>query len=443
MSESAGEGPSTVAETDADREEHAADHAPGPDPAQPSDGPDDAPARDNQKRIAAGAGGMVLVVAGVGIATQLAEALNAGLEEIGTVDRRTVVVQFCASVLGALVVAFGAGIGAKAALPEMSGFAQLLVAVLIALVVVGGSYWILVERPDSEFVIGELDESEPFTQRVLVSGGSGHRYLVTLESSGTLRAEMRLRGAGRSIDGVLQEDGSILLEGVLVGSTTWTATLKYLEGDGKYRIFVDSAEPEKLTPDDSELQRGYSSGASRQSYTFDLSDRDSVFIEVEPLAGALGPGLVLSDDNGTTYASAAEGTEKATIFTELPPGDYVLEVRGGASQSYSLVYNDADPDAPQTTAPTVPDEDVDVPDVARLPEAEAAAALTDAGFAVNSFAVCSSSLQGPENAGLTRQVVIGGTASDEVEVVGLEGVVVDRLPAGTPLDVKVSSGLPC
>ena len=405
------------------------------------------------KRVAVG---VSLILVGLALITVFADALSSTLNEAGVVDRRVVAFNSVLSLIGLI----SAGLGANVVLsPLLRGHGRwwLQALVFVAVVAIAGAYawFIYAERPDSEYVEGELSSAEPFAHRVLISGGNGHRYYITFTPSGSLSAEVQLRGGGNPIVGVRQDNGVQVIEGVLVGDTTWTAVLRYLDGEGKYLVFVDSADPEKLTMSSQRWDRSLDVGRSRVGYVFDVAERgdhhdirQAVFLRVESRrAGQPNPGVILRTATGTPIDNVPVGGD-GTIFTKVPPGPYVVEVQGEPGQRYWITLDNENPDqqgTPPTTLPPGPAPSVPVPDVARRPEAEAVAKLTAAGFVVQSYAVCSNSLaQEGAPVGTTRQVVrAGGPAVGEEEVVGLDGVVIDTLPKGTHLDVKVFSGLPC
>lgn len=83
--------------------------------------------------------------------------------------------------------------------------------------------------------------------------------------------------------------------------------------------------------------------------------------------------------------------------------------------------------------------EIDVPDVVRMTEADALESLGEAGFTdVVVWPVASNSVE----VGVARELILndGAAPEDESTVVGLGGVVIDRLAADTALALKVSTG---
>lgn len=403
-------------------------------------------ATESDTKMSALVAGGGLVVLGLAIALLTADAIVSSLDSSGAVDRKIETIRFTATLLGAVVAGLGANTMLKAVVPKLTWWWQLAIAIVLMGVIVVSTTWFFVERPDQELVEGELSPDDPFEERVLVSGGNGYRYFVTLERSGTLQAQLRVQGIGSPIPGVVQEDGRIVAEGVLVGDATWTLLLSYVEGAGKYRVFVDSAGPESLTMNEEPINRAFDTGRSRAGYTFSLPRETSVFLQVESAnQQAPTPGMLLRESDGTPIENVAIG-EDGLIFTRVPRGDYVLAVIGSQNQRFRLTFDDRDPDS-GVTAPSIPDPtEVVVPNVFGLPEQNAVAELSDAGFVVQTVPVCSNSMAADgATVGTTRQVVLSGATSpaDEVEIVGEAGVRRNNLDSGTALDVKTFNGLPC
>jgi hypothetical protein len=394
------------------------------------------------------AGGGVTAAVGLTVVALAGRSVVSAFDEVGLVDRRVAGLGIGVAVIGAVVTA----LGARTAVSDWIGSGkqrwvrETAVFLAVTLTAAGAWWFVYVTRPDSEFVEGVLTVEDPFDHRVLISGGNGHLYFITFTPSGSLDAEVQLRGGGQQSVGTLQESGTQVIERVLVGDATWTAVMRHLDGEGGYLLFVDSAEPEQLIFGTEAAARAFEPGRTRAGYTFDVEQRQEVYVGVDAVTDAdPAPGLVLRNSGGTTIDNVPAGGD-GVIFTVVPKGAYVLEVLGQPAQRYRIVLSDRNPDDPAARPPEPTSGSVAVPDVSRAPEQVAVRQLTEAGFTVQSYAVCSSSLA-EEGAptGTTRQVVQQGTgsASGEEEVVGLEGVVVGTLPASTPLDVKVFNGLPC
>lgn len=401
-----------------------------------------------QAKTSSPLGGGVVAAAGLTVVGIAGQAVVSAFSELGVVDRRVAALGIGVSIVGAVVAALGVRTAFRQWVikGEHRWVRELIVFVAATGVAAVAIVFVYVTRPDSEFVEGTLAGDHPFDRRVLLSGGNGYVYFITFTPSGSLDAEVQLRGGGQMTVGTLRESGTQVIERVLVGDATWTAVMRHVSGEGGYLLFVDSAAPEHLVLGTESEVRAFDPERTRAGYTFELDQRQDIYIEAEALHDRdPAPGLVLRTSGGTPIDNVPVGGD-GVVFTTAPQGDYVLEVLGQPAQRYRLTLNDRNPHEPEERPPTPPSGDLVVPDVSRAPEQEAVRELTEAGFVVQSYAVCSGSLAAEgASTGTTRQVVRQGTgsASGEEEIVGLEGVVVERLPALTQLDVKVFNGLPC
>jgi hypothetical protein len=393
------------------------------------------------------AAGGSLLVAGLGICAAIGKAITSTLDEFGVVDRRAAVGALLVSMLGAIAAALGSGVIAK----ELAGRRRMLpiLAGLLTLVALGGLGWfVYADRPNAEYVEGELSADHPFAHRVLISGGNGYSYYVTFTQAGSLSAEIQLRGGGQPIAGVLTDNRVQVIEAVLAGDTTWTALLGRHEGQGKYLVFVDSAAPERLVINGQPMNRTLDVGRTRTGFVFEVSERQdhqSIFLSVKGRSpGQPNLGVVLRTDKGTPMANAPPGGD-GTIFTTVSVGTYVVEVQGGPGQGFTLTLDNKNPKNPgQAPVVPAPDESALVPDVAGRLESEAVSRLSAAGFVVQSYPVCSNRLAAAKTPiGTTRQVVRVNASTGETEVISDTKVVVPSLPTGTRLDVKAFNGLAC
>ena len=266
----------------------------------------------------------------------------------------------------------------------------------------------------------------------------------------------RSAGRGTPIEGVVQPDGKIVAEGVLVGST-WTAKVSLLSGEGRWMLFVDSARPRTLHGPTEKLTTSLEAERTRAGFVFASRRPTTARITVasdDP--GHATPGLGLRDAGGGLWDAVPPGGT-GQVESAIPKGSYVIEVQGEPGQAFTLsfVLDDTgmgvteEPAPPSTSEPTQgPDAppNVAVPDVSMEPATAAALELAAAGFVVETVPVCSNSLfaQGAE-VGTTRQVVLAGASSvhDEVEVVGKAGVTTPELPRGSSVVLKSFSGLAC
>ena len=386
-------------------------------------------------------GGMLL--AGIALGWVGASALRDAFDSIGAVDRNIEAIRFVASLLGAIVAALGSSTLLKALLPRLQWIWNLTIAAVVASVVMASTIWLVVNRPEQEFMEGALTSGAPFATRTLLSGGNGFRYYVTFTPSESLKADLSIRGAGSSIPGELQPDGrTVVAEGVLVGDTTWTAQITYTGGTGRYLLYVNSAGPEELTMSPAQLARAFDAGRSRAGYVFVATEDTDVYLHVESTNTATAsPGMLLRDSDGTPIDNVPIGGN-GTIFTKIRAGTYVLAVQGATDQRFGIVFDATNPSNPADK----PTDRVTVPDVSNKPGQDSSNALTDAGFVVQTVPVCSDSLAASGAAeGTTRQVVLAGapTAAEEVEVVSAKSVKVADLPVGTVLDIKTFNGKSC
>lgn len=433
-----------------------------PSGGQPS--PDTAPGRRRATRSGVVVG--LLLVLGV-----LADVAARVLVERGYVDRDLELVRIGSAVL----LGAAAALGSDMALVRWTDFGTAARAGVAALVllVVGGVVWFLRSGGvDQEYQTGTISSAEPWAHRPLLTGGNGYRYYISLDRHpDSMRARMELRGAGIPIEAELQDDGSLVAEGVLPGDATWTALIQLIEGEGRYMLYVDSTPPTPLTVPHAERATRFEDGRTSAAFIFTTEDTGWATIDVESRGDPAPetPGLYVRDSRGRLWASSPAAVDDP-VRTELPAGVYVIEVRGEAGQAFALELTVADsvgpapggqpgiepqpsPDpvdpvdpgpapGPGVVEPTL----VAVPDVARAPAPDAERALAEAGFVVETIPVCSTSFAAADAAvGDTRQVVLAGATSveTEVEVVGADGVTMSELPAGSALVVKSFSGVPC
>jgi hypothetical protein len=372
----------------------------------------------------------------------IGKAVTSTLDEVGIVDRREAVLAVLVSTLGAIAAGLGSGVIVK----QLAGrLVATTVGILVLAVLVGLGWFLYTDRPNAEYVEGELSAKKPFAHRVLISGGNGYRYYITFTPAVSLSADIQLRGGGQPIAGVLTDRGAQVIEGVLVGNTTWTALLRHRDGQGKYVVFVDSAAPELLAVNGRALDRTLDVGRTRIGYIFEALGRDDqpVFLRVRARSpGQADPGVILRTDKGTPMGNVPPGGD-GTIFTTIPAGSYVVEVQGEPGQAFTITLDSKNPQNPgELPVVPAPNESAPVPNVAARPEAEAVSRLTAAGFVVQSYPVCSNRLA-LTNApvGITRQVVRVNASTRESEVVSDTRVVVPSLPKGTRLEVNIFNGL--
>lgn len=362
-----------------------------------------------------------------------------------------------------MLTAFGADMVLKS-WPKMKVHWRIVISLSIAAAAFGLTIWVLLDRPNQEFVQGEISDETPFATRTLLSGKNGSRYYITLDTVPGLTGKFSIRGAGQEIPGSLS-DGRLVAEGVLAGDATWTVVITSLEGSGKYLLYVDSVEPERLSISPEAQTRGFDPGRARSSFVFDVKSgsdgKGAIFVQVRsPDEDDPSPGWALRSSQGITIANEAaedksnNSTESRNLFTTVVPGEYVLEVFGTVGQQFEVTVNDRNPEAPDE-APAIPSDSPEpIPPSVQFqaPGSDVVTALIGAGFVAQSVPVCSNSFAAAGlPVGSTRQIVKSGaaTAADEVVILDENGLNTanlgdgNTLPKGTRLDVKTFSGLPC
>lgn len=410
--------------------------------------------------------GVGLVLGGIGLMVAAFGGVLSTIDATGIVDENVEWWRFVVAVVSAVMTAVGTDVLLRTWDAFPRGW-QVTLAVLVGLITIVPAAWLLLNRPNQEFVQGEISEDTPFAKRTLLSGENGSRYFITLDTVPGLTAKFSIRGAGQEIAGIAS-DGRVVAEGVLSGDATWTVVITPLQGSGKYLLYVDSVEPERMSVGEEVQARSFEPGRARSSFVFDLhpasGGKAEVFVQVRAAVDdESNPGWTLRSSQGITidHKVVEDKSKPFTVdqstFTKVLPGEYVLDVFGTVGQQFELIVNDRDPDNPSQPAPEpTPGGLVAIPAGVEFqaPGSDVVTALVGAGFVVQNVPVCSNSFAAadpPIPVGATRQIVKSGAATiaEEVEILGDNGLNSanlgegDTLPRGTRLDVKTFNGLPC
>jgi len=293
------------------------------------------------------------------MAAALAGVLSA-IDATGIVDENVEWWRFLAAIVSAVMTAVGTDVLLRT-FNRFPRIWQAIIAVLAGAITLAPAAWLLINRPNQEFVLGEISEETPFAKRTLLSGENGSRYFITLDTVPGLTAKFSIRGAGQEVAGIAS-DGRVVAEGVLSGDTTWTVVITPLQGSGKYLLYVDTVDPERMSLSADVQARSFEPGRARSSFVFDLrpvsGGKAEVFVQVRAsVTEESNPGWTLRSSRGITidHKVVEDESKPFTVdqstFTKVLPGEYVLDVFGTVGQQFELTVNDRDPANPSQPAP--------------------------------------------------------------------------------------------